>query len=99
LFALFHLAVSQTEINVCFLHPLFSRLGDNSRTLLLAQHTFLISLALTTKEIFIMDPAGFEAMLHTQQQILVDAQRQKGQRATNKPSRQQLQMRFAQKVS
>jgi len=46
-----------------------------------------------------MDPAGFQAMLQSQAQILVEAQRKKGQKAKNKASRQQLQMRFAQKVS
>jgi len=61
--------------------------------------TSRIAWCLVKKEISIMDPAGFQAMLQTQEQILVEAQRKTGQKATNKASRQQLQVRFAQKVS
>jgi len=47
-----------------------------------------------------MDSSRLAAMLQVQEQILIEAQRRKGQKPTDKASRLQLQMNFApQKVS
>jgi len=46
-----------------------------------------------------MDDTELVKMLEAQKKVLTEAQRNRGQRATNKASRAFLQMSFAQKVS